>query len=119
MESSSSTSPSPIEVNPAPKRPGRGHFPCLHPTCPRILTSPYTRSVHMSTHLLPRVRKEFICTFDGCAEAFTRRHDRARHEVALHGKECAHTCERCRRFFSSERMLERHACRGRRRDVGM
>ncbi|KAJ7621213.1 hypothetical protein FB45DRAFT_1062232 [Roridomyces roridus] len=83
-------------------------YPCLHPRCERVLTSPYTRQVHMRTH---RVKPTFLCTM-GCGEDFTRQHDRERHEVALHGKKCKHTCKRCKRFFSSDKMLLRHVCRG-------
>ncbi|KAJ6525449.1 hypothetical protein DFH09DRAFT_1416469 [Mycena vulgaris] len=90
----------------------RAQYPCLHPTCERVLTSPYTRQVHMGTHKT-KVRKGFPCTL-GCGEAFTRQHDRQRHEVALHGKKCKHVCTRCRRFFSSAKMLDRHVCRGHR-----
>ncbi|KAJ6491506.1 hypothetical protein DFH09DRAFT_1291064 [Mycena vulgaris] len=90
----------------------RAQYPCLHPTCERVLTSPYTRQVHMGTHRT-KVRKAFPCTL-GCGEAFTRQHDRQRHEVALHGKKCKHVCARCRRFFSSAKMLDRHVCRGHR-----
>ncbi|KAJ7607530.1 hypothetical protein FB45DRAFT_1067823 [Roridomyces roridus] len=92
-------------------RPGRrAQYPCEHPGCDRVLTSPYTRQVHMRTHR-PKVRKAFVCTL-GCGEAFTRQHDRQRHEVALHGKKCKDVCQRCKRFFSSPKMLERHVCRG-------
>ncbi|KAJ7614994.1 hypothetical protein FB45DRAFT_842207 [Roridomyces roridus] len=91
-------------------------YPCLSPGCDRVLTSLYTRQVHMGTHR-PKVRKTFLCTF-GCGEAFTRQHDRQRHEVALHEKQCQHVCARCRRFFSSEKMLERHVCRRLRHPTG-
>ncbi|KAJ7116320.1 hypothetical protein C8R44DRAFT_627929 [Mycena epipterygia] len=86
--------------------------PCLHPTCERVLTSPDMRQVHMGIHKT-KVRKAFLCTL-GCGEVFTRRHDRQRHEVALHGKKCQYVCARCKRFFSNARMLDRHVCRGQR-----
>ncbi|KAJ7824597.1 hypothetical protein B0H14DRAFT_3728308 [Mycena olivaceomarginata] len=99
--------------NTAPNRVGRrGQYPCLHPSCSRVLTSPYTRQVHMGTHA-PKPRKAFLCTM-GCGEVFTRQHDRHRHEVALHGKKCTHVCARCKRFFSTAKMLDRHVCRGHR-----
>ncbi|KAJ7321634.1 hypothetical protein DFH08DRAFT_1033588, partial [Mycena albidolilacea] len=110
--------PSPSETdthpeNTAPNRVGRrGQYPCLHPSCSRVLTSPYTRQVHMGTHA-PKPRKAFLCTM-GCGEVFTRQHDRHRHEVALHGKKCTHVCARCKRFFSTAKMLDRHVCRGHR-----
>jgi hypothetical protein len=66
--------------------------------------------VHMGTHTA-KPRKAFTCTL-GCGEVFTRQHDRHRHEVALHGKQCAHVCARCKRFFTTEKMLGRHVCRG-------
>ncbi|KAJ7321663.1 hypothetical protein DFH08DRAFT_1085863 [Mycena albidolilacea] len=66
----------------------RAQYPCQHPSCSRILTSPYTRQVHMETHKV-KPRKSFTCTM-GCGEVFTRQHDRHRHEVALHGKKCTH-----------------------------
>jgi hypothetical protein len=97
----------------APTKIGRrGQYPCLHPSCSRVLTSPYTRQVHMGTHS-PKPRKAFLCTM-GCGEVFTRQHDRHRHEVALHGKKCTHVCARCKRFFSTAKMLDRHVCRGHR-----
>ncbi|KAJ7716501.1 hypothetical protein B0H14DRAFT_3012838 [Mycena olivaceomarginata] len=90
----------------------RAQYPCQHPSCSRVLTSPYTRQVHMGTHKI-KPRKAFTCTM-GCGEVFTRQHDRHRHEVALHGKKCTHVCSRCKRFFSTEKMLNRHVCRGHR-----
>ncbi|KAJ7621217.1 hypothetical protein FB45DRAFT_137638 [Roridomyces roridus] len=109
--------PPPREVEPhagstTSKTGRRAQYPCLHPSCDRMLTSPYTRQVHMGTHKA-KVRKAFLCTL-GCGEAFTRQHDRQRHEVALHGKQCKHVCQRCKRFFSSAKMLDRHVCRGHR-----
>lgn len=95
-----------------PNLPRRAQYACLHPGCERVLMSMYTRQVHMTTHR-PKTRKVFTCSL-GCAESFTRQHDRQRHEVLLHGKKCEHICSRCERFFSSQKMLERHTCRGRR-----
>ncbi|KAJ7847824.1 hypothetical protein B0H14DRAFT_2768938 [Mycena olivaceomarginata] len=107
-----STSATPPADTASGKSARRGQYPCLHPSCSRVLTSPYTRQVHMGTHKA-KPRKAFTCTL-GCGEVFTRQHDRHRHEVALHGKECAHVCARCNRFFSTEKMLGRHVCRGHR-----
>lgn len=99
----------PVDCAPnQPKR--RALYPCPHPTCDRMLTTPYTRQLHMSSHR-EKVRKAFLCTL-GCGEAFTRRHDRQRHEVALHSEQCTHNCKRCGRFFSSVNMLFRHFCSG-------
>ncbi|KAJ7321633.1 hypothetical protein DFH08DRAFT_969998 [Mycena albidolilacea] len=105
-----STSPTPPADTASGKSARRGQYPCLHPPCSRILTIPYTRQVHMGTHTA-KPRKAFTCTL-GCGEVFTRQHDRHRHEVALHGKQCAHVCARCKRFFATEKMLGRHVCRG-------
>ncbi|TFK46754.1 hypothetical protein OE88DRAFT_1739098 [Heliocybe sulcata] len=85
--------------------------PCLHPGCTRKFTSEYTRRVHMEAHK-PKVRKCVPCTIDGCKEVFSRRHDRLRHEVSQHGKVCEWLCKECSRFFSSQRRLENHKCRG-------
>ena len=65
-------------------------------------------------HTIPKThaaksRKTFSCTM-GCSESFTRHHDRLRHEVSQHGKQCDFACTRCDRFFSSQRMLDRHTC---------
>ncbi|KAJ7824599.1 hypothetical protein B0H14DRAFT_3145639 [Mycena olivaceomarginata] len=105
-----STSATPPADTTSGKSARRGQYPCLHPPCSRVLTSPYTRQVHMGTHTA-KPRKAFTCTL-GCGEVFTRQHDRHRHEVALHGKQCAHVCARCKRFFATEKMLGRHVCRG-------
>jgi hypothetical protein len=91
---------------------GRAQYPCLHKGCDRVLTSMYTRKVHMSTHK-PKPRKSFKCTM-GCDVYFTRQHDRNRHEVMLHGKKCKHVCPRCSRFFSGQKKLDNHTCHGRR-----
>ncbi|KAJ7621198.1 hypothetical protein FB45DRAFT_1032458 [Roridomyces roridus] len=110
--------PSQSMGSPDPAKTGRRaarQYPCLEPACDKMLTSPYTRQVHMGTHKA-KVRKTFLCTL-GCGEAFTRQHDRQRHEVALHGKKCKHVCARCKRFFSSAKMLDRHACRHRQQPV--
>jgi hypothetical protein len=108
--SESATSPAPDIVTVKTGR--RAQYPCQHPSCSRVLTSPYTRQVHMETHKV-KPRKAFTCTM-GCGEVFTRQHDRHRHEVALHGKQCTHVCSRCKRFFSTQKMLDRHVCRGHR-----
>lgn len=83
-------------------------YPCPYASCSRILKSLYTQQLHMKTHM-ERPRKTFTCTM-GCSESFTRHHDRLRHEVSQHGKQCEFSCKRCDRFFSSQRMLDRHTC---------
>ncbi|KAG6371793.1 hypothetical protein JVT61DRAFT_9148 [Boletus reticuloceps] len=92
--------------------PGRGGkrnvFPCPFPSCGRVLKSMYTQRIHLKTHE-SRPQKHFPCTM-GCPESFTRHHDRLRHEVAQHGKQCEFSCTQCERFFSSQRMLDRHTC---------
>lgn len=89
----------------------RGRYPCLDPTCSRLLTSEYTRKVHMESHK-PKPRKVIPCTADpSCKEMFGRQHDRLRHEVVQHRKVCEFSCGRCGRFFSSARMLEKHGGR--------
>ncbi|KZT18800.1 hypothetical protein NEOLEDRAFT_1022427, partial [Neolentinus lepideus HHB14362 ss-1] len=85
--------------------------PCQHPGCTRKFTSEYTRRVHMEAHK-PKPRKAVPCTVPGCREVFSRRHDRLRHEVSQHAKVCEWLCARCSRFFSSQRRLENHKCRG-------
>lgn len=67
--------------------------------------------VHMTTHQ-PKVKTSLPCTMPGCQEMFSRQHDRLRHEVSQHGKSCEWSCSVCRRFFSSERMLQIHKCQG-------
>ncbi|KAF8146515.1 hypothetical protein K438DRAFT_1447995, partial [Mycena galopus ATCC 62051] len=91
---------------------GCAQYPCLHPTCDRVLTSLHTRETHMRTHNA-KVPKVLLCTL-GCSKTFTREHDRQRHEVTLHGKKHNHICTRCKRFFSNTKRLNRHVCRGRR-----
>ncbi|TFK50592.1 hypothetical protein OE88DRAFT_1645614 [Heliocybe sulcata] len=96
------------------RRAGKRQYPCLHPTCTRFFTSEYTRQMHMSSHDT-KARKTYPCSMSeetGCMETFSRAHDRLRHEVAMHGKDCEWVCQRCGRFFSSSRMLEAHKCPG-------
>ncbi|KAF5335903.1 hypothetical protein D9758_017690 [Tetrapyrgos nigripes] len=57
-------------------------------------------------------KKRIQCSL--CTETFSRRHDMMRHEATQHGKVQDWTCERCRRFFSSEAMLGVHKCPARR-----
>lgn len=83
-------------------------YPCPYSSCQRILKTLYTQQLHMKTHIA-KPRKTFTCTM-GCSESFTRHHDRLRHEVSQHGKQCEFSCKRCDRFFSSQRMLDRHTC---------
>ncbi|KZT21755.1 hypothetical protein NEOLEDRAFT_728372 [Neolentinus lepideus HHB14362 ss-1] len=97
-----------------PRQARRRRFPCLHSSCTRLFTSEYTRRVHMATHTI-QPRKALPCTMreqTGCMEMFSRAHDRLRHEVAMHGKECEWVCNVCGRFFSTARMLEIHKCPG-------
>ena len=83
---------------------------CLHPGCDRQFVSAHTRRIHMRTHE-PKARQYFPCTM-GCTEAFSRQHDRMRHEVTKHGRECKWACKQCRRFFSFEKTLKNHKCSG-------
>ncbi|EGO03082.1 hypothetical protein SERLA73DRAFT_176602 [Serpula lacrymans var. lacrymans S7.3] len=92
----------------------RKRFLCLEPNCKRLFTSEYTRRVHMIAHN-SKPKKALMCTMreeTGCKEMFSRAHDRLRHEVAMHGKECEWVCQKCGRFFSSDRMLRIHKCVG-------
>lgn len=86
----------------------RRRFPCLIVGCERRFTSQYTLKVHMEAHK-PKPRSSFPCTL-GCAEKFSRQHDRLRHEVAKHGKVCEFSCEECGRFFSTRKTLSNHKC---------
>jgi hypothetical protein len=86
----------------------RRRFACLLPGCTRRFTSQYTLKVHMDAHK-PKPRSSFPCTL-GCAETFSRQHDRLRHEVAKHGKVCDWLCSDCGRFFSSKKTLGNHKC---------
>ena len=86
----------------------RRRFPCLIIGCERRFTSQYTLKVHMEAHK-PKPRSSFPCTL-GCAEKFSRQHDRLRHEVAKHGKVCEFSCDDCGRFFSTRKTLGNHKC---------
>ena len=57
----------------------------------------------------PRPKKRYSCTM-GCSQAFSRQHDRLRHEVLKHDKRCKWSCQTCGRFFSSESRLHSHIC---------
>ena len=98
------TSPIPIRSETDHRR----RFPCLIIGCERRFTSQYTLKVHMEAHK-PKPRSSFPCTL-GCAEKFSRQHDRLRHEVAKHGKICEFSCEDCGRFFSTRKTLSNHKC---------
>ncbi|KAH7874472.1 uncharacterized protein C8R40DRAFT_1171572 [Lentinula edodes] len=64
---------------------------------------------HLSRRGVP-TKSSFPCTFDPCPEVFSRKHDRMRHEVAQHGLKCQWVCDRCRKFFASEKTLAKHKC---------
>jgi len=103
---SASREPSPrLDVDPQQQR---RRFPCLIIGCDRRFTSQYTLKVHMEAHK-PKPRVSFPCTL-GCAERFSRQHDRLRHEVAKHGKICEFSCDDCGRFFSTKKTLGNHKC---------
>lgn len=55
-------------------------------------------------------RTNFPCSFAGCLEAFSRKHDRMRHEVIQHSRRCEWSCDQCRKFFSTEKTLAKHKC---------
>ncbi|KAF8957842.1 hypothetical protein BDZ97DRAFT_79063 [Flammula alnicola] len=110
-ESSATSSPSPdtpAQLSTVQQRWRR--VACLHPGCDRQFVSAHTRRIHMRTHE-PKARQYFPCTM-GCSEAFSRQHDRMRHEVTKHGRECKWSCKLCRRFFSFEKTLKNHKCSG-------
>lgn len=58
-------------------------------------------------------KQYFPCSFDGCPEVFSRKHDRMRHEVTQHGRLCEWACDQCRKFFATEKTLAKHKCTSR------
>ncbi|TFK50001.1 hypothetical protein OE88DRAFT_1661482 [Heliocybe sulcata] len=82
-------------------------FHCKQDGCSRSFRNAHTLSVHSASHR-KTAKKRFECPT--CSETFSRRHDMMRHEVSQHGKVPDWTCERCRRFFSSEMMFKNHKC---------
>ncbi|EJU01218.1 hypothetical protein DACRYDRAFT_22956 [Dacryopinax primogenitus] len=90
-------------------------LPCLHPGCDRTFKREYTRAVHMTTHQ-PREKQRFKCQIAPCQEEFSRRHDRFRHEVHIHGVESEWKCHSCGKFFAKEITLVKHACAAKRAD---
>lgn len=93
---------------PPPSQDSRRRLPCLITGCIRRFTNQYTLKVHMEAHK-PKPRASFPCTL-GCAEHFSRQHDRLRHEVAKHGKICEFICNDCGRFFSTKKTMGNHKC---------
>ncbi|KAJ6617015.1 hypothetical protein B0H10DRAFT_1948699 [Mycena sp. CBHHK59/15] len=89
----------------------RHKYPCLHRGCKRKFTDEYIREIHMVTHQT-KAKPTFPCTFPICPEVFSRKHDRLRHEVTQHGKQCEWICHKCRKFFASEKTLTKHRCSG-------
>ncbi|KAJ7650915.1 hypothetical protein FB45DRAFT_1078170 [Roridomyces roridus] len=92
--------------------------PCLSTSEPE---HGYKPKSHKPRHkLLPRhalfrkqsnqTRTRFPCTM-GCVLAFSRRHDRLRHEVSQHGRPKQWECDLCAKFFSSQKTLEKHNMR--------
>jgi len=102
-----SRGPSPV-LGGEPEKADRRRYPCMVPGCNRRFTSQYTLKVHVEAHK-PKPRVSFPCT-EGCAERFSRQHDRLRHEVAKHGKVCEFSCAECSRFFSTKKTLSNHKC---------
>ncbi|KZP00974.1 hypothetical protein CALVIDRAFT_552623 [Calocera viscosa TUFC12733] len=90
-------------------------LPCLHPGCDRTFKREYTRAVHMTTHQ-PREKQRFKCQIAPCQEEFSRRHDRFRHEVHIHGVESEWKCNNCSKFFAKEITLLKHACSAKKGD---
>ncbi|KAJ3739814.1 hypothetical protein DFH05DRAFT_1512913 [Lentinula detonsa] len=77
----------------------------------RLQSQPNSYHNHSRSHGNPAVPKtSFPCTFAPCPEVFSRKHDRMRHEVAQHGLQCQWVCDRCRKFFSSDKTLAKHRC---------
>jgi len=109
-ESSAHSPPSPETSSPNVKKARRRRVACLHPGCDRRFISSHTQRTHMRTHEA-KARRHFRCTM-GCSEVFSRQHDRMRHEVTKHGRECKWSCDHCRKFFSFERTLRNHKCSG-------
>ncbi|KIK56497.1 hypothetical protein GYMLUDRAFT_61944 [Collybiopsis luxurians FD-317 M1] len=98
------------------------HATCMHQASGRISStqqyrhgtvSPSKRS-QSTSYPTPSHRSKpspYPCTFDGCLEVFSRKHDRMRHEVAQHGLQCKWVCKKCSRFFGSQKTLAKHICR--------
>lgn len=113
--SSSSSAPPPVSPDSDGANSSTSYSPTRRkrtvacPKCPRHFTNEYTLKVHSRTHK-PKTPKSLPCTM-GCPEHFSRQHDRLRHEVLKHARECEWVCERCRKFFSSKRTLSNHMCR--------
>lgn len=109
-ELSACSSPSPEPSSPNVQKARWRRVACLHPGCDRRFVSLHTQRTHMRTHET-KSRQYFRCTM-GCSEVFSRQHDRMRHEVTKHGRECKWSCDQCRKFFSFERTLKNHKCSG-------
>ncbi|KAJ7102372.1 hypothetical protein B0H15DRAFT_328449 [Mycena belliarum] len=82
--------------------PSASASPSPHPLPPNSPAAP--RALHT------KPKRSFPCTL-GCARQFSRTHDRFRHEVGQHERECEWVCTRCMRFFSKEASLRNHACK--------
>jgi hypothetical protein len=103
-------SPTPLDSD-ASSSSKRRKLSCLHGSCKRTFSDEYIREVHMLTHQT-KGKKSFPCTFARCSQIFSRKHDRLRHEVLQHGKQCDWVCDRCRKFFACEKTLQKHHCGG-------
>jgi len=78
----------------------------------KLLASSRTTENKATRESLSRTKQKsnFPCSFVGCREAFSRKHDRMRHEVVQHSRQCEWSCDKCRKFFSTEKTLAKHKC---------
>ncbi|THU85196.1 hypothetical protein K435DRAFT_806090 [Dendrothele bispora CBS 962.96] len=95
-----------FQGSPGKKRTRR--LPCLNSTCEKKFMSEHTRQQHMKTH--QRKQRPYLPCTMGCNENFSRQHDRFRHEVKKHGFQSEWTCDKCQKFFSSEKSFKSHSC---------
>ncbi|KAJ7253247.1 hypothetical protein C8J57DRAFT_1005903, partial [Mycena rebaudengoi] len=107
---SGADSPTPLDSN-ASSGSKRRKLSCLHRSCKRKFSDEYVGEVHMLTHQT-KGKQSFPCTIARCSQIFSRKHDRLRHEVLQHGKQCEWVCDRCRKFFACEKTLQKHQCGG-------
>ncbi|KAG0055023.1 hypothetical protein BGZ83_009793 [Gryganskiella cystojenkinii] len=93
--------PNPSKLT-APKR-----FSCPHADCDLQFARLYNLRSHQRTHDPHQVRP-FVCSFEECRKAFSRKHDLQRHEAAVHKGERNYGCSICAKPFSRLDGLRRH-----------